>query len=207
MRWILRSAVVASATLLFVCGEVRAQPQNVPPRIDFRAAAQPEQPKAAVDFRRAAVEAQGSAIDPADQNLRLRELEGQVVQNQWAREFTRYSYWWHFLSTIVIFAMVIGIVAFGLRLTWLQFTRESRIRTRASDSARASAAGTGAESLPATPSTVKIGPAGIEITSQVIGLLILALSVGFFYLYARYIYPITEDSSRPEPAAQSRTAK
>jgi hypothetical protein len=103
--------------------------------------------------------------------------------------------------------MVIGIVGFGLRLTWLQFTRENRIRTRASGSEPATGAETDVKSPPATPSTVKIGPAGIEITSQVIGLLILALSVGFFYLYARYIYPITEDSSRPETATESRAAK
>jgi hypothetical protein len=205
MRWISHS-VAAAAAIISVHGHVQAQ-QNVPPRIDFRAAAQPEQPKPSVDFRRAAAEAQGSGVNPAAESLQLKELEGQLAQNEWAREFTRYSYGWHFLSTIVIFVMVIGIVAFGLRLTWLQFTREHRVRIRASPSEPATGAEAAAESPPAAPSTLKIGMAGIEITSQVIGLLILALSIGFFYLYARYIYPITEDSTRPEPAAESRAVK
>jgi hypothetical protein len=41
-------------------------------------------------------------------------------------------------------------------------------------------------------STVKIGPGGLEVTSQVIGLLVLAFSLAFFYLYVKVVYPMQE---------------
>jgi hypothetical protein len=39
---------------------------------------------------------------------------------------------------------------------------------------------------------IKLSAAGLEMSSPVIGLLILAISLGFFYLYLSQVYPITE---------------
>jgi hypothetical protein len=39
---------------------------------------------------------------------------------------------------------------------------------------------------------IKLSPSGVEVSSPVIGLLILIVSLGFFYLYLSQVYPITE---------------
>ena len=41
-------------------------------------------------------------------------------------------------------------------------------------------------------STIKVGKDGFEVSSPVLGVIILALSLGFFYLYPVYAYPIHE---------------
>ena len=43
-----------------------------------------------------------------------------------------------------------------------------------------------------TQTSIKLGKEGLEISSPVIGLLILFISMGFFYMYLANVYPITE---------------
>jgi hypothetical protein len=61
---------------------------------------------------------------------------------------------------------------------------------------------------------LKFGLDGIEVTSQVIGFLVLTLSVAFFYLYVSSVYPMRElelqrhaesTLSPPEPKADTPT--
>ena len=40
--------------------------------------------------------------------------------------------------------------------------------------------------------SLKLGPAGIEITSSVLGVLILGFSTAFLYLYLVHVFPIEE---------------
>ena len=42
-----------------------------------------------------------------------------------------------------------------------------------------------------TPTHIKLVKDGFEISSSVIGLLILFISMGFFYMYLSTVYPIT----------------
>jgi hypothetical protein len=50
--------------------------------------------------------------------------------------------------------------------------------------------------IPLRPiSTFKMGPGGLELSSQVIGLIVLTLSFGFFYLYVKEVYPMVENKS------------
>lgn len=39
---------------------------------------------------------------------------------------------------------------------------------------------------------------GIKISSSVIGLIVLAMSMGFFYLYLKYVYPVQEVGQKPQ---------
>jgi hypothetical protein len=41
-------------------------------------------------------------------------------------------------------------------------------------------------------SSIKLGAGGLELSSQVIGLIVLALSFGFFFLYIKEVYPMVE---------------
>src|SRR5439155_3994261 len=43
---------------------------------------------------------------------------------QWSISFNKNSFEWHFLSTRIIFFVVIAIVTSGLVLTWIQFLRD-----------------------------------------------------------------------------------
>ncbi|MEO1562738.1 MAG: hypothetical protein AAFR98_04820 [Pseudomonadota bacterium] len=78
---------------------------------------------------------------------------------------------WQLISTVIIFAVVIGIVLSGLYFSWMQF------KARGPDGAEAS---------------VELGTSGVKVTSSVLGVLILVISLGFFYLYLVHVYPIFE---------------
>jgi hypothetical protein len=81
---------------------------------------------------------------------------------------------WQHTSSIIIFWTVLLLVVSGLVLAALQFRDKD------------------------TSTTIKGSIAGeIEVKSPVIGLLILTISLGFFSLYLRYVYPVQEVSNNP----------
>lgn len=79
---------------------------------------------------------------------------------------------WQHVSTMIIFAVVIGLVVAGIWFAWKQFEQD--------------------RDKPPTESTLELTSKGLKITSSVLGLIILTLSLGFFYLYLVYVYPIQE---------------
>jgi cytoskeletal protein RodZ len=137
------------------------------------------------------------------------DQKDQAAHIRWQREYERRGWEWHLFSTQLLFCIVMGIVGFGLWITYQQFKRDytgqARVRkllakqsvasNAAADKSASSAAEPGTPEL-ATPSTssstIKIGPAGLEMTSQIVGLLVLALSVAFFYFYLKEVYPMRE---------------
>jgi uncharacterized membrane protein len=114
----------------------------------------------------------------------------------WTREFIQTSWRWHLISTILLFALVIIIVLFGLLITYAQFHREylpkERSPTQIDLTKSSIAPSSNEEALPPTFHRLKTNAEGPELTSQVIGLLVLAFSLIFFYLYVKEIYPIHE---------------
>lgn len=127
------------------------------------------------------------------------DVEDQAKHMQWQRKFSRDSWDWHLYSTKLLLYVVMSIVAFGLLITYLQFTRDGAkvlktLKAMPSDPAGADPSGkdTATLAVAGAPSTLKLSAAGIEITSQVIGLLVLACSLGFFYLYVKVVYPMQE---------------
>lgn len=76
---------------------------------------------------------------------------------------------WQQRSTQFIFYLVVLIVASGLGLSfWHVYRRE------------------------AAPIKLTVGEKGIEFNSRLIGVLVFVLSLAFFYLYVKTVYPITE---------------
>jgi hypothetical protein len=133
--------------------------------------------------------------------------------------YTMRVYEWQQLSSQIIFSLVVLLVLAGLYFSWLQFQDDLRHRDlvdrlradlrRAPASAPAGTAGTAGDARAAPPGEgkdagpaaqdevpaqhhVKLGTSGIEVSSSVLGIVILVLSLGFFYLYLVYVYPITE---------------
>jgi hypothetical protein len=99
---------------------------------------------------------------------------------------------WQHTSTVIIFWVVIVLVAAGLFFAWLQF--QAALKPRPAAPASAGAAEVVAVTTAAGPgvSTVEFGKDGFKISSPVLGVIILALSLAFFYLYLVYAYPIHE---------------
>lgn len=80
---------------------------------------------------------------------------------------------WQYYSGIVIFIMVIGIVSIGLYFSWMQFHANEN-----------------PNSMP--ESTIEASTTGLKVSSPVLGVIILVLSLAFFYLYLVHVYPILD---------------
>ena len=83
---------------------------------------------------------------------------------------------WQLLSSRLIFVLVIAIVAVGLYFSWLQFMAGFKQGTPPDK----------------TSTTFEASPSGIKVSSPVLGVIILTLSLVFFYLYLVHVYPIDE---------------
>ncbi len=91
---------------------------------------------------------------------------------------------WQLFSSRIIFGAVIALVALGVYFSWLQFMAGRRKSPPAK--------GEPNPEERRTTSTVKFSTSGIEVSSPVLGVIILAISLAFFYLYLVHVYPINE---------------
>lgn len=79
---------------------------------------------------------------------------------------------WQYTSSLIIFFVVIGIVLIGLYFSWMQFHA--------------------AKDGQVGETTVEASKEGFKLSSPVLGVIILVLSLAFFYLYLVHVYPISE---------------
>lgn len=104
---------------------------------------------------------------------------------------------WQLRSSIIIFIVVVFLVSAGIYFSWLQFRQslESR-RTKALRQERqneTAAKGTNdvvTKDMEATK--LEVSSKGIKVSSPILGVIILIISLLFFYLYLVYVYPIEE---------------
>jgi hypothetical protein len=103
---------------------------------------------------------------------------------------------WQLISSKIIFILVTLLVCSGVYFAALQF--HEGMRRRAVESARIVKSTTGDGEAPAAHvedtqvTTFSASVKGIEVSSPVLGVVILVISLAFFYLYLVYVYPITE---------------
>jgi hypothetical protein len=86
---------------------------------------------------------------------------------------------WQLQSSKVIFATVLILVASGVVFAAIQFYVGLK-RT------------VGPRPAPEHVTELDLSTAGVKVSSPVLGVIILVISLGFFYLYLVYIYPISE---------------
>ncbi|MGQ2978628.1 MAG: hypothetical protein ACT6Q9_02925 [Polaromonas sp.] len=128
----------------------------------------------------------------------VQNIKGSADHDAWKRGFIESSWMWHLWSTGLLFVLVVGIVCFGLYLTYVQFNRDYSAwspppqGSKAEVAAAGEAADGGAATARLAPAihSVKINAGGLELTSQVVGLLVLAFSLAFFYFYVHRVYPM-----------------
>ena len=103
---------------------------------------------------------------------------------------------WQLLSSRFIFVVVLALVSAGLYFAAVQFRIAMRAAARKVDAAPTVGA-TVSPSTPADPSMslatqLEVSAKGVVVNSSVMGVIILALSLAFFYLYLVHIYPIKD---------------
>ena len=93
---------------------------------------------------------------------------------EWGLNHRRNVIKWHHLSSRIILFVVLGLVSLGVYFAWRQFS--------------ASLVEGGQDAT----STVEVGGKGIRVSSPVLGVVILTLSLAFFYLYLVFVSPVLE---------------
>jgi hypothetical protein len=83
---------------------------------------------------------------------------------------------WQLLSSKIIFVVVVMLVFSGIVFAAIQFYSGLKTNTQS-----------GAE-----VTTFEAGSGGLKVSSPVLGIIILVISLAFFYLYLVHIYPIEE---------------
>ena len=137
----------------------------------------------------------GSPDDPADETTLppnfpeapdpvLADEETRAAYQRSAQAYYRYRsdsysfregvFQWQFISSVAIFIVVLMLVGVGVYFAWIQFKQRMK-------------AGADQET-----SEIEISLQGIKASSSVLGVIILVISLAFFYLYLRYVYPIED---------------
>ena len=117
-------------------------------------------------------------------------------------EHRRAVFDWQLLSSRIIFAVVILLVLIGVYFSWLQFmaaarSAEAQARQSGKPSEKEKAQVPAAEAKPAAKAgglmtTIEASTSGFKVSSPVLGVIILVISLAFFYLYLVHVYPIEE---------------
>ena len=84
---------------------------------------------------------------------------------------------WQLLSSRIIFVVVIVLVGAGIYFSWLQFRADLKATDKEGNRG---------------VSTLEASTSGIKVSSPVLGVIILVISLLFFYLYLQYVYQIEE---------------
>ena len=86
---------------------------------------------------------------------------------------------WQLFSARLIFGVVIFLVLAGIVFAWIQF--KSGLDTKGSEGATGQAS-----------TEFEASAKGIKVSSPVLGVIILVISLAFFYLYLLHVYPIED---------------
>ena len=108
------------------------------------------------------------------------ELAGYAT---WGLEHRRRVFEWQHISSRIIFYSVLFLVFTGVGFSGIQFYRSMREPLPGAP---------GADGEEGAVSHIELSAGGLKISSPVLGVIILGLSLAFFYLYLVYVYPIAE---------------
>jgi hypothetical protein len=108
----------------------------------------------------------------------VEELYAQVLMRNydhylWIKDQQQESFDWHLRTSKVIFYVVVGLVVFGVALAGVQFTF-ALIRKKKQDS-----------------TDLELTGKGFRIKSSIVGVIILMISLLFYYLFLVHVYPVT----------------
>jgi len=132
----------------------------------------------------------------------------------WGLQYRQRAYEAHHQYTMWVFILVCALVVLGMYLSLREFNLDERRRLVLIDRLRGKIKhmidqGAGGGQPPgeggggggAPSSTVDLTPTGLKVSSPVLGVIILVVSMGFFYLYLKTVYPIQESAATIQPPA------
>ncbi len=150
---------------------------------------------------------------PVAEELRADSVVMRGCREAWAQYFAYQRFGlahregvfrWQLLSSEITFIVVVSLVFAGVFFSWLQFKAElpsrrppGRGETRIEERTTSESGGGDNQEQEVVVRTqsvhqLKAGTGGIEVSSPVLGVIILSLSLLFFYLYLKFVYPIHE---------------
>lgn len=159
----------------------------------------------------------GQQLSPALSKLTEQEKEAQVEYWTYAYHNTRHVFEWNYISTILIFFIVVLLVLSGLgfaawQLRYSMQLGSKRMQIMEAHAAALTAAAAGSNTASAAiasedtnDTTLKISATGLEVHSATLGVIILAFSMCFFYMYLKFVYPI-QAIATGTPQTQSQPA-
>jgi hypothetical protein len=133
----------------------------------------------------------GATLDPATRDRQQAAWRAYYNYRVWAFQHRTELYDWQLTSSRVTFVVVILLVLIGVFFSWLQFRLSLRPRPPI-------APGLGLAPRPAEAAVAAVvteisaGREGIKVSSPVLGVIILVISLLFFYLYLAYVYPLNQ---------------
>lgn len=113
-------------------------------------------------------------ISEEAQQHTLSETQSLKEYTEWSLNYNKKVFEWNYISSIIIFIVMISIIILGIYFALIQF-RNSTNHRESKD----------------FQTSIKISANGIEISSSVIGLLTLLISLAFLYLYLENIHQIS----------------
>ena len=190
-------ALMIFVLLCISCFCAAGQSNSVPARHSEKAPAAERRQASSGSLAQAEAEAEAEASPPQaniatvpNPDSRASQARSEYDEAYWhyqrdAIEHTRKVYAWQHVSSVIIFYVVIFLVLIGVLFSWLQF--------------RAAAYKGESEELDASMK-------GVKITSSTLGVVILVLSMCFFYLYLRYVYPVNVNEGATMASGAEKTA-
>ena len=135
-------------------------------------------------------------LDPETLHAMQRSIRAYYDYRFHGFEHRKAVFAWQLLSSRIIFGIVVLLVGVGIYFSWIQFTAGMRAKPGPPSGAAAAKAADESADHPAPPAssvtTFEASKAGIKVSSPVLGVILLVISLAFFYLYLVYVYPIEE---------------
>jgi hypothetical protein len=133
----------------------------------------------------------------------------QYEYESWRIDYTKTLYRYQMYSSVVLLILSIAVLGCGLFFSYMQF--QDRLKNIHPNILEPSNVNDQKENNDEIKTSLRISMAGIEISSSIIGLLILCVSLAFFYLYIANIYPILDPSGKtsgkiPQPLTDESSA-
>jgi hypothetical protein len=204
----------AAASALGVCAAALAFFLAAP------VAAQPKKPLTFDDLAKQSAPAEPAREAPcANLGQKAREacdeyFKAAYEHQAWSLGYRQRAYEAHHSYTFWVFVLVCALVLLGMYLSLREFGLESRRREALLDRLVKRVRG---EKVPepeaetaAVANQLELGASGVKVTSPVLGVIILVVSMGFFYLYLKTVYPIQEGAqveARPAATTPAPPAK
>ena len=204
---------LGAACLLFLAASPAGAPQNTPSFSELAKDA-----VQASSSKGAATPGCTGYGEPATQAACEAYAKAALEHQVWVLQYRQRAYEQHHRNSMWVFLLVCALVVLGMYLSLREFNLDSRRREALiaqlskrlrrvaagkADDAKAEAEDSGAGPV----TTLGIDPTGVKLTSPVLGVIILVVSMGFFYLYLKTVYPINETVEPPAAAAQAPPSK